>query len=253
MSWVIAGPEYLSAAANDLAGIGSTISSANAMAAFPTTALVSAGADEVSTALAMLFGAHAQAYQTLSAQAAAFHDQIVSLLSGGAEQYATAEALNASPLQAVVAAASTDPFVALTGRPLIGNGANGVNGTGGAGGPGGWLYGNGGNGGSGGVGQNGGAGGSAGFFGNGGSGGAGGAGANGGTNQPGQAGGNGGAGGAGGFLYGLGGNGGAGGLGGNASGASRGGGLNGGNGGCRRRRRGPVACCSARAESAGWR
>ncbi|REM22372.1 PE family protein, partial [Mycobacterium tuberculosis] len=38
--------------------------------------------------------------------------------------------------------------VALTGRPLIGNGANGAPGTGANGAPGGWLLGNGGAGGS---------------------------------------------------------------------------------------------------------
>ena len=39
------------------------------------------------------------------------------------------------------------PFLALTGRPLIGNGANGAPDTGEAGRNGGWLYGNGGSGG----------------------------------------------------------------------------------------------------------
>jgi PE family len=38
-------------------------------------AVLSAGADEVSTAIAALFGAHAQEFQALSAQASAFHSQ----------------------------------------------------------------------------------------------------------------------------------------------------------------------------------
>ncbi|WP_264035129.1 PE family protein, partial [Mycobacterium lacus] len=173
MSWVIAAPEYVAAAANDLAGIGSTISAANAAAAFPTTAVLAAGADEVSTTIAALFGAHAQAYQALSAQAAAFHNQFVQLMTAGAGQYATAEALNVTPLQQVDSLVN-GPMQALTGRPWIGNGANGAPGTGQDGGPGGWLYGNGGNGGSGAPGQNGGNGGSAGLWGNGGMGGAGG-------------------------------------------------------------------------------
>jgi hypothetical protein len=50
-----------------------------------------------------------------------------------ANSYAGAEAANASPLQAVqqdVVHAVNAPSQALTGRPLIGNGANGAAGTG---------------------------------------------------------------------------------------------------------------------------
>ncbi|TKR49725.1 PE family protein, partial [Mycobacterium tuberculosis] len=63
MSFVIAAPEVIAAAATDLASLGSSISAANAAAAANTTALIAAGADEVSTAIAALFGAHGQAYQ----------------------------------------------------------------------------------------------------------------------------------------------------------------------------------------------
>ncbi|PHO36480.1 hypothetical protein B6F15_00885, partial [Mycobacterium tuberculosis variant bovis] len=58
MSFVIAAPEVIAAAATDLASLGSSISAANAAAAANTTALMAAGADEVSTAIAALFGAH---------------------------------------------------------------------------------------------------------------------------------------------------------------------------------------------------
>ena len=88
-------------AASDLANIGSTISSANAAALAPTSGVLAAGADEVSATIAALFGAHAQAYQALSAQAASFHQQFVQLMSGGSAQYALTEAANASPLQTV--------------------------------------------------------------------------------------------------------------------------------------------------------
>uniref|UniRef100_UPI000A8718F2 PE family protein n=1 Tax=Mycobacterium tuberculosis TaxID=1773 RepID=UPI000A8718F2 len=164
MSWVMVSPELVVAAAADLAGIGSAISSANAAAAVNTTGLLTAGADEVSTAIAALFGAQGQAYQAASAQAAAFYAQFVQALSAGGGAYAAAEAAAVSPLLAPINA----QFVAATGRPLIGNGANGAPGTGANGGPGGWLIGNGGAGGSGapgaGAGGNGGAGG---LFGNG--------------------------------------------------------------------------------------
>lgn len=63
MSFVIATPEFVVAAATDLAGIGSSISAATQAAAAPTTSLLTAGADEVSAAVAAVFGAHAQSYQ----------------------------------------------------------------------------------------------------------------------------------------------------------------------------------------------
>ncbi|NKE29913.1 PE family protein, partial [Mycobacterium tuberculosis] len=72
--------------------IGSQVSAANAAAAMPTTEVVAAGADEVSVAISALFGSHAQGYQTLSAQLAAYHNQFVRALNAGAGSYASAEA-----------------------------------------------------------------------------------------------------------------------------------------------------------------
>ncbi|MCV7110781.1 PE family protein, partial [Mycolicibacterium setense] len=48
MSFVSVIPEQLTAAATNLAGVGSTISTANATAAGPTAAALAAGADDVS-------------------------------------------------------------------------------------------------------------------------------------------------------------------------------------------------------------
>jgi hypothetical protein len=98
MSIVIA-PEFVTDAASKLANVGSTINAANAAATAPTSGVVAAGADEVSEAVASLFGAHAQAYQAISAQAAAFHQDFVQLMNASAGTYAGAEAANASPLQ----------------------------------------------------------------------------------------------------------------------------------------------------------
>ncbi len=109
MSWVIAAPEYVAAAANDLAGIGETLGSANAAAAFPTGAVLAAGADEVSVGIAAMFGAHAQAYQAISQQAALFHSQFVQLMTAGAGQYAETEALNALPMQPAQGVTSSGP------------------------------------------------------------------------------------------------------------------------------------------------
>jgi hypothetical protein len=105
MSYVIATPEILTVAARDVAGIGSSLSAANTAAAAPTTGVLVAAADEVSAQIAAIFGAHAQGYQALGAQAAAFHDQFVQALNAAGGSYAAAEAANASPLQTVEQAA----------------------------------------------------------------------------------------------------------------------------------------------------
>ncbi|ORC14153.1 hypothetical protein B1T46_28795, partial [Mycobacterium kansasii] len=145
MSLVIAMPEMVALAATDLTSIGSTISSANAAAAVSTTGLLAAGADEVSATIASLFSQHAAEYQALSAQVVAFHSQFVQTLNSGAAAYAGAEAAN---VQQNLLDLINQPFLALTGRPLIGNGTDGTSGpVGTGGGPGGWLLGNGGNGG----------------------------------------------------------------------------------------------------------
>ena len=73
MSFVVVAPELVESAAHDLAGIGSTLGEATGLAAAPTTSIAAAGTDEVSTAIAALFGNHAQEFQALTARAAAFH------------------------------------------------------------------------------------------------------------------------------------------------------------------------------------
>ena len=166
MSFVIAAPEFVTAAASDLANVGSTITTANAAAAAPTTGVLAAGADEVSATVATLFGAHGQAYQAISAQTAAFHQQFVQLINSGAGSYAAAEAANASPLQSTqqdLLGVINAPTQAALGRPLIENGAN-ATAPGGSGGAGGLLWRNGGNSAGGAAGQNGGNGGAAGFL-----------------------------------------------------------------------------------------
>ncbi|OBI43407.1 hypothetical protein A5706_05505 [Mycobacterium sp. E796] len=198
-------PDAVATAAENLAGIGSSLGTANAAAAANTTGLLTAASDEVSTAIASLFSSHAAQYQALSAQAAEFHNQFVELLQGAGGAYAATEAASSNPLQTIaqdVLGAINTPTELLLNRPLIGPGTDGAPGTGQAGGAGGLLFGRGGNGGSGGTGQAGGAGGPAGLIGRGGAGG---------TGAPGF---NGGAGGTGGWLWG---NGGAGGMGGTAT------------------------------------
>ncbi|WP_136627676.1 PE family protein, partial [Mycobacterium pseudokansasii] len=186
MSFVVASPEVVAAAAADVVRIGSALRSANAAAATPTIAVSAPGADEVSAAVASLFSSHGQAYQSLSARMTAYHDQFVRTLRSSADAYAGAEAANVSPLQTAGQGLLTvinAPTEALVGRPLVGNGADGASGpVGQPGQAGGILYGDGGNGGnSSAPGAAGGAGGSAGLIGHGGAGGAGGVGGAGGT------------------------------------------------------------------------
>ncbi|KZS84405.1 PE-PGRS family protein PE_PGRS16 [Mycobacterium persicum] len=130
MSYVTAVPEALAAAARDITGIGSTLSAANSAAAVPTTGLLAAGADEVSAAIAGLFSSHAREYQTLSAQAAAFHDQFVNALTASARSYLSTEAANIAPLRNVV-----QGLLGMLGAPAAGNGGQSVaTGAGGQGG-----------------------------------------------------------------------------------------------------------------------
>jgi hypothetical protein len=72
MSFVSIVPEILSTAADNLQSVGSR-----------------------SALTAMQFAAHAYAYQTVSAQAAAIHQMFVTMLAAGAGSYAATEAANA--------------------------------------------------------------------------------------------------------------------------------------------------------------
>ncbi|MBW0019478.1 MAG: PE family protein, partial [Mycobacterium sp.] len=142
MSLLVATPETMSAAATDLAGIGSALTEANTAAAAATGPLPAA-ADEVSAAIAALFGDYANAYQAFNARAAAFHQQFVQTLNAGVGAYTAAESTNA---EQVLLDAVNAPTQALFGRPLIGDGANAAAGSGANGGAGGLLWGNGGSG-----------------------------------------------------------------------------------------------------------
>ena len=96
MSFVTTQPEALLAAVANLRTIGSSMVAHSAAAAAPTTGVIPAAADEVSALTAAQFAAHAQAYQMVSAQAAAVHEMFVNALSSGAGAYAATEAANAA-------------------------------------------------------------------------------------------------------------------------------------------------------------
>jgi hypothetical protein len=95
MSFVSTQPAELSAAAENLQGIGSAMTAQNAAAAAPTTGILPAAVDEVSVLTAAQFATLAQIYQAVSAQAAAIHEMFVNTLGASAGSYATTEAANA--------------------------------------------------------------------------------------------------------------------------------------------------------------
>ena len=112
MSLLSVAPDIVSAASGNLENLGSALRNASAAAASQTTAVAAPAADEVSAAISTLLGTHAQEFQTLNAQAAAFHDEFVSRLSGGAAQYVSAELTNA---QQTLASTVNAPAQALIG------------------------------------------------------------------------------------------------------------------------------------------
>ena len=133
MTTLITQPQLLATAAADASAIGSAMNEAKAAAAGPTTGLVAAAQDEVSTITAQLFGAYGREYQALLQQAAAFHNEFVATLGAAGNAYAQAEAQAAGTLgltsgasssTAVTAASNaTDPavsqiiFLGATGHP----------------------------------------------------------------------------------------------------------------------------------------
>jgi PE family len=119
MSLLSVAPDIVSEASGKLENLGSALRSATAAAASQTTAIAAPAEDQVSVAIAALLGTHGQEFQTINAQAAAFHDEFVSKLSGGAAQYVGAELTNA---QQTLANTVNAPAQALLGNPVIGPG-----------------------------------------------------------------------------------------------------------------------------------
>jgi uncharacterized protein YfaQ (DUF2300 family) len=96
MTFVTTQPDMLTAAAGQLAAVGSDLAAQNAAAMTPTTAVVAAAGDEVSALTAAQFVSHAAIYQAVSTHAAAVHELFVSALGASADSYRATEAANAS-------------------------------------------------------------------------------------------------------------------------------------------------------------
>ncbi|WP_260861107.1 PE family protein, partial [Mycobacterium simulans] len=125
MSFVSVAPAMAATAATDLTGIGSAIGAATAAAATPTTGVMAAAADEVSAALAALFTEYGQQYQTVAGQMAASYQQFTRNVMASVNAYTAAETTNIRRFVLSAAGPINEPFIELTGRPLIGDGANG--------------------------------------------------------------------------------------------------------------------------------
>jgi PE-PPE domain/PE family len=106
-------PQVLASAGADIDHIGSELRDAEALAASRTTGLIAAAQDEVSTAIANVFGRYGQAYQALISQAAGLHNQFSQTLGAAGSAYAQAEAVNATEV-ALVMGGTSNPF------PLLG-------------------------------------------------------------------------------------------------------------------------------------
>lgn len=96
MSNLSAQTEVLAAAANKLHSINTALHTGIAAAAAPITGVVPAAADLVSFLTAAQFASHAEHYQKISAQAAAFRDQLATTLGISSSSYATTEDANAT-------------------------------------------------------------------------------------------------------------------------------------------------------------
>src|SRR6185437_8560254 len=125
MSLLTVIPELLFAAVTSVEQIGTSLTTANAVAAAQTTAIMAAAGDEVSLVIAAYFSQHGEDFQALTAKADAFHQQFEQNLKGGGNSYAATESANASPLQsAPVQSLFSAPTQTLSNRPLIGNRAD---------------------------------------------------------------------------------------------------------------------------------
>ena len=119
MSLVFVAPELLESAAADLENIRSSLTAAHAAAAIPTTGIAAAGADDVSAAVAALFGEFGEEYQALSAQ------DVLGIINAPTEFLFGAPIISAPPLQILqqyALALINAPTETFLGRPLIGTG-----------------------------------------------------------------------------------------------------------------------------------
>lgn len=113
MSLVVV-PEWVQAAAQDLAGVNGSLSEVSQSLAGFTTNIAPAATDEVSGAVAALFAEFGEEYQAVSAQARAFHAEFVRVLNASVGAYLGTEAAAAAALPA---ASILDGLTGALGNP----------------------------------------------------------------------------------------------------------------------------------------
>ncbi|MEY8017466.1 PE domain-containing protein [Mycobacterium servetii] len=121
MSFVVAVPETIQVAAQDLAGIRSVLAEAITTMAPPTTGVVPAAGDEVSAAVAATFGNFGKEFQSLSVQAQAFHAEFVDVINAGAGAYLSTELANAEQTLANAVTAPAQAVLGLGGASGLGS------------------------------------------------------------------------------------------------------------------------------------
>lgn len=117
MSYVVAAPEIITAAAADLASMDSALAEATAAAAAPTTEVVPAAADEVSLAVSRLFGSYGQDFAQVAARLRSYQQDFVNLVNSGAAAYADAE----TDAMALLNSARVPIQSLLAGTPSVAN------------------------------------------------------------------------------------------------------------------------------------
>ena len=120
MSFVVAAPDMVQTAAEDLAGIRSVPAEAVTTFAAPTTAVAPAAGDEVSAAVAKMFGDFGKEFQSLSAHAQAFHAEFADVIDAGAGPYLSTEIATAEQALANVLNAPARAMPGLGAAPGIG-------------------------------------------------------------------------------------------------------------------------------------
>lgn len=103
MAFVNVEPGSIGQAAQDIAGIGRTLDESVTSMSGPTTSMLPAAADEISTAIAGVFAKFGVDFRSLNVQAAQFHGKFVDLMGAGATAYPQAEAAAAATMNTVSA------------------------------------------------------------------------------------------------------------------------------------------------------
>lgn len=91
MSYVVAAPEAITGAAENLASIDSALGDVTAATAAATTELAPAAADEISLAISRLFGSYGHDFSDVAAQLRSYHRDFIDLVNSGAAAYTDAE------------------------------------------------------------------------------------------------------------------------------------------------------------------